>query len=34
LGLTKPKIFLRSAQLLWHPQGFVRYYRKKRNRNS
>lgn len=34
LGLLKPKIFLRSAQLLWHPQGFVRYYRKRRNRNS
>jgi len=34
LVFRKPKIALRSAQLLWHPQGFVRYYRRKRNRIS
>ena len=30
----KPKIALRSAQLLWHPRGFVQYYRKKRDGNA
>jgi len=34
LVFRKPKIALRSAQLLWHPRGFVRYYRRKGNRIS